>query len=125
MKRFRSDAGAAAVEFALVIPLLLTLVFGVVEFGRAYNVQNSLSAAAREGVRVMAISNDSVAATAATEQAAVLTPAVTDSQVSISPATCTPGSTVTVTVTYPMAYMTGFFPGSPTLTGTGVMRCGG
>jgi len=49
--RARSDRGAAAVEFALVAPILILLVVGIAEFGRAYNVQNSLSAAAREGVR--------------------------------------------------------------------------
>ncbi len=49
MRRFRSESGAAAVEFALVVPILLLLVLGIIEFGRAYNIQNSLSAAAREG----------------------------------------------------------------------------
>jgi Flp pilus assembly protein TadG len=125
MFRFRSDSGSAAVEFALVVPLLITLVLGIVEFGRAYNVQGSLSAAAREGVRVMAVSNSPTAARAATKNAAVLNPAITDAQVTISPASCTPASNVTLTITYPLAWVTGFFPGSLTLKGKGVMRCGG
>ena len=45
-------------EFALVVPLLLVLVLGIVEFGRAYHVQTTLSGAAREGVREMALHND-------------------------------------------------------------------
>ncbi|MCT1433984.1 pilus assembly protein, partial [Dietzia maris] len=49
------DRGAAAVEFALVLPILLLLVLGILEFGRAYHVQTILSNAARDGVRVMAL----------------------------------------------------------------------
>ena len=53
--------GAAAVEFALVVPLLLVLVLGIAEFGRAYNMQTTLSGAAREGVREMALHNNPAA----------------------------------------------------------------
>lgn len=44
--------GAAAVEFALVAPLFLALVFGMIEFGRAIMVQQVVTNAAREGARV-------------------------------------------------------------------------
>ena len=64
MKGLHKDRGAAAVEFALVMPVLLSLVVGIAEFGRAYNVQATLSGAAREGVRVMAVKNDAAAARA-------------------------------------------------------------
>ena len=47
--------GAAAVEMALVLPLLLLLVFGIVDFGRALNLQITLTQAAREGVRPAAL----------------------------------------------------------------------
>jgi hypothetical protein len=43
--------GAAAVEFALVLPLLLALLFGIVEFSRAWNRMAVMSDAAREGAR--------------------------------------------------------------------------
>jgi len=33
------DRGAAAVEFALLLPVLLLLVFGIIDFGRALNAQ--------------------------------------------------------------------------------------
>ncbi|BDE58842.1 pilus assembly protein [Rhodococcus hoagii] len=133
MGRFRSESGAAAVEFALVVPILILLVLGIIEFGRAYNIQNSLSAAAREGVRVMAISKNATAAKAATKQAGLFNPAVTDAQICISTGasgsctatTCPAGGTVTLTIRYPVEYVTGLFPGSLTLTGKGVMRCGG
>jgi Flp pilus assembly protein TadG len=44
-------AGAAAVETALVLPLFFLIVFGVVEFGRAFMVAQLLTNAAREGAR--------------------------------------------------------------------------
>lgn len=48
-------AGAVAVEFAAVAPLLLAVVVGLIELTRAYNVQNTLEMAAREGARYAAI----------------------------------------------------------------------
>ncbi len=50
-----TERGAVAVEFALLAPVLVMLLLGIMEFGRAYNAQVTLSSAAREGVRVMAI----------------------------------------------------------------------
>ena len=130
-RRQRRERGAAAVEFALVMPLLLILVLGIFEFGRAYNIQATLSAAAREGVRVMAVQNSSSAATAATQAAAAPAVTLSSGQITVSPGACpeagsgaTP-ATATVTVTYPMAFVTGFFGASITLNGTGVMRCNG
>lgn len=120
----RRDRGAAAVEFALVLPILLMLVIGIVEFGRAYYVQTTLSGAAREGVRVMALKDDASAATS-TVQSYAVDLGVTSGQVAVSPGSCTAGSNVTVTVTYPMTYLTGFFGSTLTLTGKGTMRCGG
>ena len=66
----RGERGAAVVEFALVVPVLLLLVLGIAEFGRAYNIQTIISGAAREGVRTMALENDTSAARAATRGAA-------------------------------------------------------
>jgi hypothetical protein len=47
----RDSRGASAVEAALVITIFLTLVFGIVEFGRAVWLHQAVSAAAREGAR--------------------------------------------------------------------------
>src|SRR5690349_6991833 len=49
------DRGATAVEVALLMPILLMLVMGVVDFGRALHAQITLTQAAREGVRVAAL----------------------------------------------------------------------
>jgi Flp pilus assembly protein TadG len=47
----RVERGAAAVEMALVLPVLLLLIGGIVDFGRAYFTQIMLTNAAREGAR--------------------------------------------------------------------------
>lgn len=51
----RNQKGQALVETALIIPLLLLLVMGVFEFGRAMYIKNTLNNAARGGVRVAAV----------------------------------------------------------------------
>jgi len=56
------EQGAAAVEMALILPVLLIVVFGIIEFGFVFNAQISLTQAVREGVRVGAIGDDLTAA---------------------------------------------------------------
>lgn len=45
------DGGAAAVEFALLFPLFILIVFGVIDMGFAFNQKINLTQAAREGSR--------------------------------------------------------------------------
>ena len=131
MNKQHGERGAAAVEFALVVPLLIALVLGIVDLGRAYNAQTTLSAAARDGVRVMALQNDPAAARAATKASAtILNPPLTDGQITVTPSTCsatgtTPAGTATVTVKYPVSLIGGFLGAQVTLTGKGTMRCNG
>ena len=51
----RSDDGATLVEFALLVPVLVMLLFGLVEFGVAYDRQQALTGSAREGARAASI----------------------------------------------------------------------
>lgn len=51
-RRARGERGAAMVEFALVLPMLLILVFGIVDFGRAFQSWVTVTNAAREGARL-------------------------------------------------------------------------
>jgi len=123
IKDHPADDGAALVEFAIVLSLLVMLVFGIVEFGRAYNAQITLTHATREGVRVLAITQDSDAARAATVGAATT---LDPTKLSISTTECSPGYPTQVVASYP------FFLSIPlvgertlTLSSTAVMRCGG
>src|SRR5687768_11117207 len=50
-KRCHDERGAAMVEFALVLPLLLVLVFGMLEFGKAFNYWIDTTHLANEGAR--------------------------------------------------------------------------
>ena len=54
--RPREDRGAAAVEFALVVPLLLAVVFSIIDLGFAINRYTVLNNATREGVRAASLS---------------------------------------------------------------------
>lgn len=124
MKR-ASERGAVAVEFALLAPVLVLLVLGIMEFGRAYNAQVSLSNAAREGVRVMAISNDVSAARSAAKTAAVsLNPQLLDSNFTFSATSCASGAQMSVTIKYTLRTLTGI-AGPFSMEGVGVMVCGG
>jgi Flp pilus assembly protein TadG len=49
--RRKASRGQTLVEFALIIPLFVLLLFGIVDFGRAVLASNSISNAAREGAR--------------------------------------------------------------------------
>jgi len=51
----KSEKGASAVEFALILPILIILVFGIVQFGIAFNNYIALTHAAREGARLAAV----------------------------------------------------------------------
>lgn len=55
----RSDKGAAAVEFALVVPVLIALVFGMIDLGFAINRYTVINNATREGVRAASLSQSS------------------------------------------------------------------
>lgn len=55
VSRRRSDHGAAAVEFALVLPLLVLLLFGIISYGVMLSFRQSLSQAAAEGARAAAV----------------------------------------------------------------------
>lgn len=50
-RRVRDDRGQATVEFALILPVLLLLVLGILEFGRAWNLAQIATDAVRESTR--------------------------------------------------------------------------
>lgn len=126
------DRGAVAVEFALVLPLLLFIVFGLIDFGRAYNAQVTLTQAAREGSRLAALNQPNI-------QARTQAAATGLSPVSVTVTACAPGAspsangTVTASYTFdfvtPVGAIAGLFGsgsglGGPlNLSAQGVMPC--
>jgi len=120
---------------ALLLPLLLLILTGTIEFGRVLNVQISMTQAAREGARYAAIHYkeaglDVSGATLAGAPALSGLPVTVTSNAT----SCAADRNVTVTTTVSLRSLTGFldagFFGAPgifpmNLNGVGVMRCGG
>jgi Flp pilus assembly protein TadG len=82
------DRGSVAVEFALVLPVLLLILFGIVDFGRALNAQIELTGAAREGARLAALGYPNAAVQA---RAAAAAPSLSGVTVAVE-AGCPPGA---------------------------------
>jgi Flp pilus assembly protein TadG len=57
-KRIRNQRGAALLETAITIPIVLLVCVGIFEFGRAYQTQQVLVNAAREGARISIITGN-------------------------------------------------------------------
>jgi len=137
VKLRQSERGAVAVEFALLLPVLLLLVIGIMEFGRAYNIQVSASQAGREGARYVAVNyaNPGFSAVTATSMALSAAPGLpSGTTVGISYSTtsgaplgaCAAGARVTVRVVNQLTWLTGYLSiPAPAITGIGVMQCGG
>ena len=51
----RGESGAAAVEFAIVLPIFLAMLFGIIQFGAVLFLHNNMVNAARETARRMAV----------------------------------------------------------------------
>ena len=101
----RGERGQTAVEFALVAPLLVVLLLGIIQFGIAFHNYVTITDAARAGARKAIVARFSGLSTTDIQQA--VRDAASDldqSQLGITvsdPTWSTPGSDVTVTVTYP------------------------
>jgi Flp pilus assembly protein TadG len=130
-KRFvGGERGAAAVEFALIAPLLFMLLFGIFEFGLVWSQKNVYVGAAREGARYAAVNCDASGTTngcvSGADQWGKVKSQITNAavgypvdfsnfSVATNPATasgaCTaPGSSVTVGWTQPMSIDIPFLP---------------
>jgi Flp pilus assembly protein TadG len=106
----RKTAGMAMVEFVIILPILLMLVFAIVEFGVLFGRWQTVSNAAREGARTAVVFRTNCnAGSVETEvrqrvkdYASPLGIVVTDADIAISGVcgTSTSSSTVTVTVPY-------------------------
>lgn len=121
------DRGAAAVEFALVALLLITLVVGAVEFGRLWAMQASLASAARDGAREMAIKKDTADPQGVLNNVFPFgTPTIASRADCPVPGDPSVDSSAELGAEFQTNTLTGLLPfGAITLRGEGVMRCGG
>jgi Flp pilus assembly protein TadG len=139
IKRLRCQKGVAAIEFAIVLPLLMMIVFGIIEFGLLMYDKQVITNASREGARIgisdVVVSDAEIEAVVANYVANNLitfgstpTPPVT----TIDPDEATRtgmdfGEDVTVTVTYDYDFLmlpnfVADFAGVQTLATTTVMK---
>ncbi len=119
--------GAAVVEFAVVLPLLLTILFGIIEYGWIFMIRQTLQTAAREGVRVAVLPTTVNPYTnVLTRVGEVMAPVgVSTYGVTMTHATVAdPVETVVVSVPYADVSLMGGFFGAKTydLAGTSSMR---
>jgi len=98
-RNIRSERGAAIIETALAVPLLLLIGVGAVEFGRAYRTSRVLTNAAREGARVAALPNRATAVDAKVRQYLQTDGLISDATVGVN----INGSEVTVS--YPFQFV--------------------
>jgi Flp pilus assembly protein TadG len=119
----RSQDGQAAVEMALILPILAAILLAIAQFGILFNNYITLTDATRTGARKAAVSRFSgdqgaAAITAVRTAASNLTPSQLDVSVT-SDNWAVPGSDVTVTATYPYDLnILGWVIQSGTLTST-------
>jgi Flp pilus assembly protein TadG len=105
VSRLRREEGQGVVEFAFVLPILLALILGIVQFGIAFNNYLTLNDATRVGARKAAVSRflgDNGAAARAAVISAASNLNLTPAQVTVQATSwTTPGADVTVSATYP------------------------
>jgi len=119
--------GAAMVELAIILPILIVLVFGIIQFGIAFNRVQGLHAAAREGARTASIPTNTAADVQARIDESLAAMNFVANPAAISPGggcAGNRGNPITVTVTAPYTVAIPLLPNvNVTLTGEGVFRC--
>ncbi|MEZ5407593.1 MAG: pilus assembly protein [Acidimicrobiales bacterium] len=122
-----TERGAVLAEFALIVPVLVMILFGIIQFGFAISRAQAVEAAAREGGRLASLSSttqtDIVNRVGATLAGAL---GDTTPTVLVEPGPCAgrEGQSVTVTVTAPHRITIPLvLDHQTTLTGHAVFRC--
>jgi Flp pilus assembly protein TadG len=114
-------------EFALVLPALLMILFGIIQFGLAFSLAQAVDDAAREGGRLASLSSTSTGDVVSRVDAALAGLAgETPPAVAVIPATCAgrQGQSVTVTVSVPGRITIPFvLDREVVFTGRAVFRC--
>ena len=130
--QIRGSRGAAAVEFALLLPVFLLVIAGIVDFGRAFFTQITLTNAAREGARAAIVSTVSAADISVRAQASA--PGIPGITTTATVCSGSGGGNASVTASAPFDWLlmgpalnvVGSSTVLPTtLSSTAVMKCGG
>ena len=108
------QAGVALIEAAFVLPLLLVLAMGMLDFGRAFHTKSVLDQAAREGARIAVVTSPDLDLVTDKVNAVLASSGVTASSVTVVGPD--PAHMVTVTVTTTFSFIT---PGVFALVGGG------
>jgi hypothetical protein len=108
----RTDSGAALLEFAIVLPLLLVLLFGIIEAAWAFNQQLEVRHGAREGARLVAVNEgtDTLIASEVCDRMH-FSGDENATEITISTSGKAIGDTATVSIVAPYNGLTGFFDG--------------
>ncbi len=104
--RVRSERGQSMVEFAVVLPVLALLLFGILQFGITFHHYLTLTDAVRQGARIAAVSrheSDPVKVTRDKVRASAVNLDQSKLVITVSSPTWKHGDDVTVTATYPYA----------------------
>ena len=120
--RIRSEDGQAVIEFALVLPLLVTFILLIAGMARLFNAYNDLNQMAADGTRFAAVGNfpGSAAILANADTAATRTASV--SSPTYSSGGCVVGATVTVSTSATISFFPMLGIASVPLTGRSQMR---
>lgn len=112
--RGRAESGQSLVEFAMVLPLLLMVLFAIIDFGRVYQGHVTLTNAVREGARLGAVGGSSSEIAARVKTTAPnMAPSVTTTIPSQAGGSVIVNATATVQLITPLgAIMNKFFHGT-------------
>lgn len=106
-KKGKGERGQSMVEFALIVPLFLLLMFAIVDFGMGFYSWITVTNAAREGARIGAVGKDSATITQHVKDTArSLKDINSNLTISVSNAQGSSGGTVGVTVNYKYTLIT-------------------
>jgi Flp pilus assembly protein TadG len=118
----KSEKGQSLVEFALIVPVLVLLLLGIMDFARIFHAYLTIDHAGREAARAASIGKDIAAITSiAVNQGSSI--GLTTGQVTV--ASGSSGTNATITITYPITFLTpliGSVVGPLTLKDTTMMR---
>src|SRR5947208_2003439 len=98
--------GAAAVDFALIVPMFLSMLLGVIDFGMAFGENISLQGAAREGARQGVTQGDVIASTS--QARGLLDTTKLQVKFAVDSSGGEPGAMV-VCLRYPQSSLSGFY----------------